>query len=253
MVVESAKSLATCITPAHFSQVLEAGDATAAKVLLGGTYLSYPPDVLFPVLWREAEVLVQAEADVVAVQSVARQALLEEMLLEGDGDCGLSRGGEAGEPDGAALLLAELTALLAGEACVPCDVAGFMSGFVHGRVLPLEVGWWGHASSRLMTLEALTSTLWRVCDSKESEVVDVEMSGVCGVFAKNSVKSRDGRASSPQVSTNLKLNRGETTQAPWRPLPGWRAPVPAPGSRPGGPLHVVARSRSNRSGLHSSF
>lgn len=88
------------------------------------TYLSDTADVLVPVLFGEPEVLVQAEAHIVAVQSVAGQALLEEVLLEGGGDGRLARGGQTGEPDGAALLLAEFAALLAGEAGVPGDVAG---------------------------------------------------------------------------------------------------------------------------------
>jgi hypothetical protein len=45
------------------------------------------------------------------------------MLLEGSRNGGLSRRREAGEPDGGALLLAELAALLAAKALVPCDVA----------------------------------------------------------------------------------------------------------------------------------
>lgn len=45
------------------------------------------------------------------------------MLLEGSGDGGLARGGQAGQPDGQAALLAELIALAAGERRVPGDVA----------------------------------------------------------------------------------------------------------------------------------
>jgi len=87
------------------------------------THLCYPPDVLVPVLFAEAEVLVQTEPHVVAVQTVRGQTALQKVLLEGDGDCGFPRGGEAGEPDCGALLLAEGVALGAGEACVPGDVA----------------------------------------------------------------------------------------------------------------------------------
>lgn len=48
---------------------------------------------------------------------------MEEVLLEGGGDGGFARGGQAGEPDGEALLLAEGLALGAGEGRVPGDVA----------------------------------------------------------------------------------------------------------------------------------
>ncbi len=45
------------------------------------------------------------------------------MLLEGGGDGRLARGGQTGEPDGEATLLAELVALGALEGRVPGDVA----------------------------------------------------------------------------------------------------------------------------------
>lgn len=48
---------------------------------------------------------------------------MEEVLLEGGGDGGFARGGEASEPDGEALLLAEGLALGAREGGVPGDVA----------------------------------------------------------------------------------------------------------------------------------
>ena len=86
-------------------------------------YLSNPPNVLFTVFGREAQVLVQTEAHIVAVQSVCRKAKLEEMLLESDRNRRLSRRREASEPDGAALLLSQVTSLRTCQACVPCDVA----------------------------------------------------------------------------------------------------------------------------------
>jgi hypothetical protein len=88
------------------------------------TYLCYPPDVLVPVLLGEAQVFVQAEAHVVAVETVGGIAQVEQVLLERGCDCGLAGGGEAGEPDGEAFLLAETVALSAGQRWVPCDVAG---------------------------------------------------------------------------------------------------------------------------------
>ena len=87
------------------------------------TYLSDTPDVLLSVLGGEAKVLVQAEADVVAIESVGLETKVEEVLLESNGDGGLARGRETGEPDGGTLLLAEVGALLTGETGVPCDVA----------------------------------------------------------------------------------------------------------------------------------
>jgi hypothetical protein len=88
-----------------------------------GSYLRDAADVLVAVLLGETQVLVQAEADVVAVEAVGGQAEVEEVLLERGGDGGLARGGQAGQPDGEAALLAELIALAAGERRVPGDVA----------------------------------------------------------------------------------------------------------------------------------
>lgn len=48
---------------------------------------------------------------------------MEEVLLESNGNGGLAGGGEASEPDSGTLLLAEISALSAGEACVPGNVA----------------------------------------------------------------------------------------------------------------------------------
>ena len=86
-------------------------------------HLSDTPDVLLPVLGREAKVLVQAESDVVAVEPVGLKTKVEEVLLKGNGNGGLSRGRETGEPDGGALLLAKVGALSASETRVPGDVA----------------------------------------------------------------------------------------------------------------------------------
>jgi hypothetical protein len=101
------------------------------------TYLGDTPDVLLSVLGREAKVLVQAEPDVVAVESVGLETKVEEVLLKGNGNGGLSRGGETGEPDGGTLLLAKIGALLASETGVPGDVAivivRICVGFVEGR------------------------------------------------------------------------------------------------------------------------
>jgi len=80
-------------------------------------------DVLRPVLGREAEVRVEAVADVVAVQDVGESTALVEGLLGGHGDRALARAGESREPDRAAALaehgLAIVTAHLP---LVPRDV-----------------------------------------------------------------------------------------------------------------------------------
>lgn len=98
-------------------------------------HLSDTPDVLLSVLGREAKVLVQAEADVVAIESVGLETKVEEVLLESNGDGGLAGGRETSEPDGGTLLLAEVGALLTGEAGVPCDVAVALCQDLFGNVL----------------------------------------------------------------------------------------------------------------------
>jgi hypothetical protein len=102
----------------------EGGDGDGGGVSKELGDLANATDVLVAVLLREAEVLVEAEADVVAVEAVGGDAEVEEVLLERGGDGGLARGGEAGQPDGEAALAGELVALTAREGRVPCDVAG---------------------------------------------------------------------------------------------------------------------------------
>lgn len=80
-------------------------------------------DVLVAVLLGEAQVLVEPEADVVAVEAVGVDAELQQVLLEGCGDGGLARGRETGQPQGEAALAVELVALGAREGRVPGDVA----------------------------------------------------------------------------------------------------------------------------------
>lgn len=87
------------------------------------SYLSYPTDVLISALLVEAEVLVQSESYVVAVETVGCKPKVEEMLLECGRDGGFSGRAEACEPDCEAALLAEGVALAAREGWVPGDVA----------------------------------------------------------------------------------------------------------------------------------
>lgn len=60
----------------------------------------------------EAEVLVQAEADVVAVEAERVELLVKQRLLEGGRDRALARSRESSEPDRGALLAEELGALV---------------------------------------------------------------------------------------------------------------------------------------------
>ena len=53
----------------------------------GDVYLCDTSNVLLAIFGRESQVFVQAETDIIAVQSVGLETLLEEMLLEGFGDC----------------------------------------------------------------------------------------------------------------------------------------------------------------------
>lgn len=123
MVVESAKSLATC--GAASCQCAFRLWHVRERLSL---YLSDPADVLLAVLGREAQVLVQPEAHVIAVEPVRRQAELEEVLLQRRRNGRLAGRRQTSEPDGASLLLAELAALAASEAGVPGDVAALVSG-----------------------------------------------------------------------------------------------------------------------------
>lgn len=59
----------------------EAGDAHQPGVSKQPRHLSNAPDVLFAVLWAEAQVFVQALTDVVPIQSVAGDAVTDQVLL----------------------------------------------------------------------------------------------------------------------------------------------------------------------------
>ena len=91
-------------------------------------YLGDPADVLIAVLLREAQVLVQAEAHVVAVEAVGGHAQVQQVLLERRRDRRLARRREPREPDRVAALAAELLALAAAEGRVPGDVAAAGGG-----------------------------------------------------------------------------------------------------------------------------
>lgn len=76
-------------------------------------HLSYPPDVLVPVLLRKAQVLVQSESHIVTVEAIGGETEMEQVLLKRSGNGRLSRCTEAGKPYRETLLLAQLEALSA--------------------------------------------------------------------------------------------------------------------------------------------
>lgn len=138
MVVESAKSLATWIGDVSVFDVFymhvpcyhSLPPLPSLPLLLNwtwkaliGSYLRDTSNVLVAVLLREAEILVQAESHIVAVQTVGGNTKVEEMLLQGSGHSGLARGRQPGEPESEAALATGLVALTAGEGRVPGDVA----------------------------------------------------------------------------------------------------------------------------------
>ena len=74
--------------------------------------MSYPPDVLGAVTGREAEVVGQSVADVVAVQQIGDVTGLDEGAFDGDGQRRLARRGQAGEPDGGTPLAGRIPAVV---------------------------------------------------------------------------------------------------------------------------------------------
>lgn len=102
----------------------EGGDGDGGGVSKELGDLGDAADVLVTVGLGKAKILVEAEADVVAVETVGGDAQVEEVLLESSGDGRLARSRETGQPDGETSLAAELVALTAGERRVPGDVAG---------------------------------------------------------------------------------------------------------------------------------
>lgn len=111
----------------------EAGDGDSGAVGEELGDLGDAADVLLAVLGAEAKVLVEAEADVVAVETVGVQVdrFTKKRLFERDGNGGLARGGEAGEPDGQAGLTAEGRTDGGGDGGgVVGDVAGHTTGLV---------------------------------------------------------------------------------------------------------------------------
>ncbi|TLS23288.1 uncharacterized protein PpBr36_05932 [Pyricularia pennisetigena] len=89
-------------------------------------HLGDPADVFVAVLFREAQVLVEPEPHVVAVEPVRRQAQVQQVLLQRRRHRRLARRRQPREPDCEAALAAQLVTLAARQAVVPGDVAVFI-------------------------------------------------------------------------------------------------------------------------------
>lgn len=87
----------------------EAGDGDGARIGEELGHFGDAPDVLFAVLGREAQVFVQAEPNVVAVEAVGGQVVWfpQKGLLQGDGDGRFATCRQARQPDGQAGLTTE--------------------------------------------------------------------------------------------------------------------------------------------------
>jgi hypothetical protein len=93
--------------------------------------LGHPADVLDPVFLGEAEVLVQAVADVVAVQQIGVAAQGVQALFDQVGDGRLARARQARQPDDpAALALQRRPRGLGDVGVLPVDVVGPAQGEV---------------------------------------------------------------------------------------------------------------------------
>lgn len=97
----------SCQVPVLLRRTDKARNGNGAAIGEEERHLGYTADVLFAIRGGEAEILVKAEADIVAVEAVGGVVVVEEVLLEGGGDGRFARGGEAGEPDGETFLMAK--------------------------------------------------------------------------------------------------------------------------------------------------
>src|SRR5581483_2024129 len=129
---------AVAVAPVRRDERRQVDDAGVGEELCD---LADAADVLRPVLGREAEVGVQAVADVVAVEDVRAHAAVPERLFDRDRNRRLARPREAGEPHGAALVAGDLLAIVARDVSrMPDDVRrlalGGRRGAAHEVVLP---------------------------------------------------------------------------------------------------------------------
>ena len=84
-----------------FERADEGRDAHDSSVSEQLGHLRDSADVLLPVLRGEAQVLVEPRADVVPIQTIGRNPLGNQVLLQRKGDGGLPRPRQTGQPDGA--------------------------------------------------------------------------------------------------------------------------------------------------------
>lgn len=105
----------------------EGGDANETRFGKESGYLANAADVFFAVSRRKAEVRAKAMAHVVAVEHESVFALGKQIAFELDGDCGLARGAQSGEPHDAAGMAVLTGALLGSDfAPRPSDVFAFV-------------------------------------------------------------------------------------------------------------------------------
>jgi len=99
----------SCQVPISSVRADEARDGNRATVCEELRDFGDATDVLFTILGAEAEVFVQAKANVVAIKAVGGEVVwvAEESLFESDGNSGLARRGEACEPYCETLLATE--------------------------------------------------------------------------------------------------------------------------------------------------
>jgi hypothetical protein len=77
---------------------------------------------------------------------------VKQVLLEGYGDGGFTASGETGKPEGEALLAAQGTAFVVGEAVVPCDIS-------NGERVQLVIATWDGGASGAPTWPLLSTVL----------------------------------------------------------------------------------------------
>lgn len=67
----------------------EAGNAHQPSISKKPGHLRNPSNVLFTILWAKSQVFVQPLADIVSIQSIARDAVTNQVLLQCHAHCGL--------------------------------------------------------------------------------------------------------------------------------------------------------------------
>lgn len=77
----------------HISRVLHRfSHFLQAKQSDWTAYFGYPPDIFSPISLAESQILIQSEPHIVAIESIRRQPLAEQVLLESGGDGGFTAG-----------------------------------------------------------------------------------------------------------------------------------------------------------------